>query len=338
MLTSTPTDLIDLVASRYPALGRPVALTPLAFGFPVSNRLFQYKATEGRFILKAMTHPQALYGQAGVVERLEVLGQATRELRAGGLPVEAILPGQDGRFVQQHDGHLLRLYRFDDGRAFADPVLDVQRSARSLRRFHLQGLSCLSASTRKDLSRYTMAYPLHSTAAELPVLRQFVEERAGASPSFADILDQWDLIDWAVERALAHRSRIEEPACLVHADFHPRNALFSDDRDEATMIDLDNMMIGGRLMCLGFSILRFAFFQRERTSQAFDAAIATFAAEECGASGFLRDLAHAMVSLEIAKILRILHRVRTTGEYARFIDNIGPLHLANLRFLRAGYV
>jgi hypothetical protein len=45
-----------------------------------------------------------------------------------------------------------------------------------------------------------------------------------------------------------------------------------------------------------------------------------------------------MIGIEIEKVLRILHRVRTTGQYAGFIDNICPLHLANIKFLSASVV
>jgi hypothetical protein len=44
-----------------------------------------------------------------------------------------------------------------------------------------------------------------------------------------------------------------------------------------------------------------------------------------------------MISLEIEKVLRILHRVMTTGEYAGFLDNIVPVHLSNLTLLRTAH-
>ena len=139
-----------------------------------------------------------------------------------------------------------------------------------------------------------------------------------------------------MKRTLDHRPLTPEIECLVHTDFHPRNALFTND--QATMIDLDNMIIDRRLPCLAFSILRFAFLQRERTPEILQQAIVVFAMEEHRKSGFLEDLHHAMIFVEIEKVLRILHRVRTTGEYAAFIDNICPLHLANIKFLSSSVV
>ena len=337
MLTPPFDSLVEHLAAHYPGLGRPLELKPLSFGFAVSNSLFEYTTPSGRFLLKAMAHPTALYGQPDVVERLELVSTAIQELRHARLPVEEIVAGHDDRFVQEYDDHLLRLYVFDSGRAFADPDGDCRRAASALRSLHLEGLSCLRGATRQSLTPFKRAYPLATTASELPALRAFLEEQAVTVPAYAKILEQWDLIEWAVARALSHPPFSQETKCLVHTDFHPRNALFNDDREEATMIDLDNMVIDGRLTCLGFSILRFAFFQQERTPTALDAAMAIFAEQECSKPGFMDDLVHAMIHLEIEKVVRILHRVRTTGQYAAFVDNVCPLHLANLKILRASF-
>ena len=331
-------ELTERLGWRYSTLGRPRDLTPLAFSFPVSNRLFLYATTGGRFVLKAMAHSTSLYGHADVMNRLEVVGRTLADLRRAGLPVEHIVCGDDGRYVDHYDDHLLRLYAFDPGRAFSVGEGDSWRGARALRRLHTEGLSCLGPSTRADLMRLGKAYPLCDTAAELPRLRLFVAERAAASPTYATILDHWDTIEWALDWALVVRCLDPDPACLVHSDFHPRNALFQDGADEATMIDFDNMRIDGRLTCLGFSILRFAFCQGERTPAALREAIVLFAGEECAAPDFMERLIHAMVFIEIEKVLRILHRVRTTGQYAGFLNNICPLHLANINMLRASFI
>lgn len=336
MLTSPFTELVGYLASRYPVLGRPLELTPLTFEFPVSNSLFQYETSEGRFLVKAMAHPRALYGHLDVVDRLELVGRAALELRDAGLPVEEIIPGHEGRFVQQYKGHLLRLYAFDPGRAFADPDKDCRRAARALRRLHAKGLWCLGDATRKGLARFKKPYSLRTTASELPSLRSFLEKQADSLPAYGDILEQWDAIEWAVERTRACRPLLSDPPCLVHTDFHPRNALFGDERDEATIIDLDSMIIDRRLTCLGFAILRFAFFQRERSQAALRSAIAIFAAEDRSNSAFIDDLVDSMIQLELEKTLRILYRVKTTGHYTGFIANICPLHLANIRMLRTG--
>lgn len=338
MLTPPFTTLIKHLAAGYASLGRPVKLAPLTFEFQVSNNLFEYSATGGRFLLKVMAHPQALYGQQGVAERLEVVGQAVFELHRAGLPVEEIVRGDDGCFVHRYQGHLLRLYVFNNGRAYADPELDPRRSASSLRRLHAEGLACLSEETRKRMSGFHKAYPLCTTASEVPTLQGFLKDQAPARQAYARILDQWDIVEWAVERTLSDRPSLPPDECLVHTDFHPRNALFNHDRDQATMIDLDNMIIDRRLPCLGFSIVRFAFLQRERSPEVLRKAIAVFAGAEHQKPEFLHDLHHAMVGIEIEKVLRILHRVRTTGEYTCFIDNICPLHLANIKFLKASGV
>lgn len=338
MLTPPFTALIKHLAASYASLGRPVKLAPLTFEFQVSNNLFEYSATGGRFLLKVMAHPQALYGQQGVAERLEVVGQAVFELHRAGLPVEEIVRGDDGCFVHRYQGHLLRLYVFNNGRAYADPELDPRRSASSLRRLHAEGLACLSEETRKRMSGFHKAYPLRTTASEVPTLQGFLKDQAPARQAYARILDQWDIVEWAVERTLSDRPSLPPNECLVHTDFHPRNALFNHDRDQATMIDLDNMIIDRRLPCLGFSIVRFAFLQRERSPEVLRKAIAVFAGAEHQKPEFLHDLHHAMVGIEIEKVLRILHRVRTTGEYTCFIDNICPLHLANIKFLKASGV
>ena len=338
MLTPPFTTLIKHLAAGYASLGRPVKLAPLTFEFQVSNNLFEYSATGGRFLLKVMAHPQALYGQQGVAERLEVVGQAVFELHRAGLPVEEIVRGDDGCFVHRYQGHLLRLYVFNNGRAYADPELDPRRSASSLRRLHAEGLACLSEETRKRMSGFHKAYPLCTTASEVPTLQGFLKDQAPARQAYARILDQWDIVEWAVERTLSDRPSLPPDECLVHTDFHPRNALFNHDRDQATMIDLDNMIIDRRLPCLGFSIVRFAFLQRERSPEVLRKAIAVFAGAEHQKPEFLHELHHAMVGIEIEKVLRILHRVRTTGEYTCFIDNICPLHLANIKFLKASGV
>ena len=338
MLTPPFTALIKHLASRYALLGRPLKLAPLTFEFQVSNNLFEYSTTCGRFLLKVMAHPQALYGHQDVGERLEVVGQALFELHQGGLPVEEIIRGDEDRFVHRYQGHLLRLYAFDSGRTYADPDLDIRRSSRSLHRLHTEGLGCLSEATRKGMTRFEKAYPIRSTASELPTLHRFLKDQAGLRRAYAQILEQWDTIERAVERTLSHRPVSPDVECLVHTDFHPRNALFGQDPDQATMIDLDNMIIDRRLPCLAFSILRFAFLERERTLDALQESIAIFAADDHRKPGFLDDLHHAMIYIEIEKVVRILHRVRTTGQYTGFIDNICPLHLANIKFLSASVV
>ncbi len=332
------TELAERLGSRYRALGRPRDLTPLTFSFPVSNSLFRYTTTSGRFVLKVMTHSTSLYGQADVVDRLEVVGRTLAELRRAGLSVEEIVRGDDGRYVDQYDNHLLRLYVFDPGRAFTGWDQDSARSARALRRLYAEGIACLGETTRSDLMHFSKAYPLCATAVELPRLRLFVEAQADTSPTYATILDHWNTIEWAVAQALAFDSRESDTVCLVHSDFHPRNALFHDSRDEATMIDFDNMLIDRRLTCLGFTILRFAFYQREKTPEALHEAIAAFAGEERTTPGFMDRLIPAMVFIEIEKVLRILHRVRTTSQYAGFLKNICPLHLANINTLRTNFV
>lgn len=335
MVAVASDELLEQVARAHPELGRPRELALLTYGFRVSNSLFLYRTTEGRFLLKAMVHPQALYGEADVVERLECVAQAVTELHAAGLPVEKIIRGQDGRYVHPYQDHLLRLYAFDPGRPFADPDADTVRSARSLRRLHQDGLRSLSEATRHRLARYERPYALGSTPGQAPVLRAFVEEQSAASQTFAEILAQWWVIEWALGRAMPHRRLTAEADCVVHTDFHPRNALFTDGKDEAVMVDCDNMMIDRRLNCLGFAILRFAFFHGQRTAEAFRNTLALFALGDGRDPAFVGDLLHAMVSLELEKVLRILHRVMTTGQYAGFVDNITPVHLANLQFLRS---
>lgn len=338
MLTPPFTALLKHLAAGYASLGRPVKLAPLTFEFQVSNNLFEYSTTGGRFLLKVMAHPQALYGQQDVAERLEVVGQAVFELHRAGLPVEEIVRGDDGCFVHRYQGHILRLYVFNNGRTYADPESDPRRSASSLRRLHTEGLACLSEETRTRMRGFNKAYPLRTTADEVPTLYKFLKDQAPVRQAYARILEQWDTVEWAVKRTLSDRPVSSLDECLVHTDFHPRNALFNHDRDQATMIDLDNMIIDQRLPCLGFSILRFAFLQRERSPEVLREAIAVFAGAEHQKPEFLDDLHHAMVGVEIEKVLRILHRVRTTGEYTGFIDNICPLHLANIKFLNASVV
>jgi Ser/Thr protein kinase RdoA (MazF antagonist) len=335
MVAVASDELLDHVAREYPELGRPRELAPLIYGFRVSNSLFFYRTTEGRFLLKAMMHPEALYGEPDVEKRLECVGRAVTELHAAGLPVEQIIPGRAGRCVHPYQDSLLRLYAFDPGRPFADPEPDTRRSARSLRRLHRDGLRCLSETTRQALRRVERAYAMDSHLGQAPRLRAFIEKQSAGSSAFAGILAEWPVVEWAVEHTQGHRRLTPEAECVVHTDFHPRNALFPDGRDEALMVDCDNMMIEPRLKCLGFSILRFAFLQGARTVEAFRAAMRTFAEEERHDAAFLGDLLHAMISVELEKVLRILHRVMTTGHYAGFIDNITPVHLANLQFLRA---
>ena len=332
------TGLTDFLSSRYAACGAPSMLVPLNFEFPVSNSLFQYATAKGRFLLKATAHPRALYGQPDAVERLEVVGTALSEMHRAGLPVEEIVCGDDGRYVGQYDDHLLRLYVFDAGRPFSGSEQDCRRGARALHRLHAEGLSSLREETRVKLSRFTKSYPLRATAAELRPIRLFVAEKAHRSPTYATILDHWGTVEWAVDRALAGDLLESDAGCLVHTDFHPRNALFNDGRDEATMIDFDNMLIDRRLTCLGFSILRFGFYSGARTPRTLHRAIMTFAGEDEPVPGFRDRLIHAMVYIEIEKVLRIIQRVRTTGQYAGFLENICPIHLTNLDLLRTSFI
>lgn len=332
------TGLTEYIASRYSSLGRPLDLAPLTRDFRVSNTLFEYSTTGGRFVVKVVVNPEALFGSQAVADRLEAVGRATWELRRAGLPVEEIVASDETRFVQQYNGQLLRVFAFNTGRAYADRPCDRLRSARALRRFHTEGLACLSAGTRRGIAGSEKAFPLHITAGKLPALRTFLQEQAGAGGVFAQILEQWGVIQAAVERTLAYRRVTADSVCLVHTDFHPRNALFDDELDRVTLIDLDNMIIDWRLPCLGFSILRFGFYQRERTPEALHEAIVAFAAEDLEKPGFLDDLLHAMIYIEIEKVLRILYRVKTTGQYAGFVDNVCPLHLSNIKFLTASTV
>lgn len=331
------TELTEHLEARYSSLGHARELVSLRFAFPVSNTLFEYKTSTGRFLLKAMAHPRALYGEFDVLKRLEVVGTAVSEMHRGGLPVEEIVRGDQGTFVDQFENYLLRLYVFNAGRGFSDWQKDALQAARSLRRLHAEGLDCLTESTRRALSDVKKPYPLQATSPELPQLKLFVMAKANISPTYATILDHWDTIEWAVGRALVDPPGRPEDRCVVHTDFHPGNALFHDDHDEATIIDLDNMLIERRLMCLGFTILRFAFYQRERSLKALREAIAIFAAEEEATSQFMDRLVHAMLFIETEKVVRILHRVRTTGQYASFLQNICPLHLANITMLRASF-
>ena len=330
-------ELTEHLEARYSCLGRARELVPLRFPFPVSNTLFQYTTTAGQFLLKAMDHPRALYGESDVLKRLEVVGTAVSELKRAGLPVEEIVRGDHGSFVDPFENYLLRVYVFDIGRGFSTRQEDSYHAARALRRLHADGLACLTEATRTALGEVKKPYPLHATAAELPHLRWFVTEKANQSPTYATILDHWDTIEWAVGRALTDAPIRPEDRCVVHTDFHPRNALFHEASQEATIIDLDNMLIERRLICLGFAILRFAFYQRERSLEALREAIAIFAGEEEGTPQFMDRLVHAMLLIETEKVMRILHRVRTTGQYAAFVQNICPLHLANITMLRESF-
>ena len=332
------TEWTEYLGSQYAALGHPRDLTPLVLPFPVSNALFLYTTSEGRFLIKVMAHSHALYGEADVGRRLEIVGRALAELRQAGLPVEEIMPGANGRYVDRYDDRLVRLYRFDAGKRFAGSSDDRLRAARALRRLHLEGLSSLSENTKQDLMTLTKAYPLSMTAAECPRLRRFVEVKAGASPTYGTILDHWDTVEWALERASNQGTSPTDTPSLVHTDFHPRNALFADGAGEATMIDFDNMLIDRRMTCLAFTILRFAFYQREREPEALEEALTAFAGEELDRPGVRHMLIEAMIFVETEKIMRILHRVRTTGQYAAFLANICPVHVANLAILRRDFV
>ena len=338
MLTPPFSGLMKYLALRYTSLGRPLKLAPMSFEFRVSNNLFEYSTTGGRFLLKVMAHPQAFYGHLDVTERLEVVGQALCELNRAGLPVETIMRGEEDRFVHRYQGHVLRMYRFNNGRMLGDWKQDTSRTARSLATLHEEGLPALTEETRKNLARFDRAYPIRIMASELPTLFAHVKEQAGTQGIYAQILEQWGVIEAAVERVLNYHQALPDPDCLVHTDLHPCNVLFDQERDQAIMMDCDNMMIGRRLPCLAFSILRFAFFQSVRTPEALQEAIHLFTTEEDRQAGFLDDLHHAMICVEIEKVVRILHRVRTTGQYAGFVDNICPLHLANIRFLSESVV
>jgi hypothetical protein len=98
------------------------------------------------------------------------------------------------------------------------------------------------------------------------------------------------------------------------------------------------MLIDRRMPCLGFTILRFAFHHRPRSPERLREVIALFAEEESSDQGFIAMLIDAMVFVEVEKILRILHRVRTTGQYVGFLNNICPVHVANLTLLRNGFL
>lgn len=332
MLTPPFTGLTKFLSARYPALGRPIKLAPMTFDFRVSNNLFEYATSGGRYLLKVMAHPQALYGQMDVRDRLEIVGRAVFELAGAGIPVEEIIPGEEQRFVFGYQSHLLRLYRFHVGRGYETPEADMPSSARALEALH-QGLPRLDSETRAGIMRLDKPYPLPTTVSELPELSRFVRAEAVSRRVYGAILDQWDIVEATVRRVLDYRAARAQPTRLLHTDFHPRNALFDKRTGQATMIDLDNMIVGPYLHCLGFAILRFALFYGDRTPEALQRGIAAFAPNECGNREFLDDLLHAMLYIEIEKVLRILHRVRTTGQYAGFVDNIDSLHLPNIKLI-----
>ncbi len=338
MITPPFTTLMKFLAVRYPALGRPLKLAPMTFDYKVSNNLFEYATTTGRYLLKVMAHPRALYGHLDVRDRLETVGRAVFQLHRGGLPVEEVVPGEEAGFVQSYEGHLLRLYRFHQGRGYTASESDVRGCALALQRLHQEGRACLDGPTCADLGRFEKPYPLADTAAKLPDLLQFVREQALSREAYGKILTRWTTIERTVRRVVEHQSVWGQPTCLVHTDFHPRNVLFTSDGTKATMIDLDNMMVGPYLHCLAFSILRFAFHERDRRPEALHETMALFAPEAHHQQEFMDDLVHAMLHIEIEKVLRILQRVRTTGHYEAFVENITALHLPNIEFVSGNLV
>jgi hypothetical protein len=321
-------ELRPLLSDHFGHLGRARSIVPLALDFKVSNRLFVYETDQGRFVIKRMISADALYGHTGSAERLEVVAQATRALRAAGLPVEAIVAGGDGRCVQRLGDELVRVYCFEDGHAFTGLPDQIRASAHALRRLHQEGLATLPAEIAAQLRRFAPAYPLSGTAQELPELHERIRQ-AASEPVFAGILEQWEIIDRSVQVALAHTPQRPIAATTVHTDAHPRNTIQREGA--AILIDLDNLIIDRPFKCLGFSILRFGFFGRARTRAALTASIAHWCTpEQREDRSFMDDLAHGMLRLEAEKVVRILLRYFRTGTYADFVANVGPVHLANL--------
>ncbi len=337
MLSPPFTGLVRFLSSRYGTLGRPIKLAPMTFDFRVSNNLFEYVTTGGRFLLKVMAHPQALFGEMDVRDRLELVGRALFELAGSGMPVEHIVAGDDRHFVYSYQSHLLRLYRFFAGRGYECPASDMPASAQVLRALHRDGLSRLDAATRADCVRLGKMYPLSTTAPELPDLHAFVREHAPSRKIYAAILEQWETVESTVRRVMDHRTGWEDAVCLLHTDCHPRNVLFAEKSGAAMMIDLDHMFVGPSLQCLAFSVMRFAFYEG-RSPEALQQAIATFAPDHYRDQQFIDELLHAMLYVEVEKILRILARIRTTGQYAGFVENIPAIHLPNIKLLTGSVV
>jgi Ser/Thr protein kinase RdoA (MazF antagonist) len=324
------------MAERYANLGTIERCTPLTFDFKVSNRLYEVITSQGRFIAKRMVSSDALYGQDDSARRLEAVARVVTRLRSEGLPVERIMPTVDGSYVARRGAETVRVFEFEAARAYSGSAADVARSAKSLRRLHREGIALLDDTLASEIGQAKSPYPLEQTHMHLGELRAFLADDTEHRAAFAPILEQWSTVEWAVREAVGYVPRTPSGLAVVHADFHPRNVLYRDDRDEATMLDLDNLIIDRPFKCLGFSILRFAYFgQRDRDPAVLEAALPMWvSAAELRDPAFVGDLAHAMLSLEAEKIVRILYRYRTTGSYFQFVENIIPIHLPNLVAVR----
>jgi|GEM_PF-4085335 len=331
MQRSIPKAALDkLIATEYQHLGESQELRDLSFDFTVCNELSLLSTKSGEFVVKVMTAPEAFFGTSESRVRLELVAEVIHHLHRTGLQVEEVIRGQNGNFVQEFDGKLIRVFRYIENRHYDGSIEDQVEAARALSKLHAAGLSNLREDFVKELRKIEVAYPLHQTMSKVDEIYDFLKEQKNESSGFEEIMTKWTVLTDAISRIADYKHRWGVKEALVHTDVHPRNILFCPKTGQSTIIDFDSLMIGRPFRDLGFSTLR--FIGEGPKGDEFSAAILawTKAYTENVSKDFQADLLTEMLVIEAEKAIRILYRYKNTGTYPQFLPNVSRIHLSNI--------
>jgi Ser/Thr protein kinase RdoA (MazF antagonist) len=162
-------------------------------------------------------------------------------LEERGYPAPRVIRALDGYAAVQHDGAMIVLTTYIDG-------LIVESDANSPASLHQMGAV---------IGRLHALTPLPG---DLPEADFMPENQVGwAEGRLAEVADrvplQWQhRVDEMRERLASTPSLVGLPACLIHNDCHPGNAVRRADR-EITLIDWDGAGLGASVLDLGFLLI-----------------------------------------------------------------------------------
>lgn len=324
-------DIADTFKESYRHLGNVASIEALSFDFTVVSAMFSVQTESGVFLIKRTPAPDAFFGDARSLDRLELVARATTALRQQGLLVEEIVAADDGCFVRAIGTDAFRVYRFLPYRHYDGTGRDRRAAAESLQRVHREGASALGPQILNELATVTQPYPLDTLLPHLSEIGSRLQSDAGTEPLYPAVRADWPLITAAASRSVAYRRRSGEDKGVVHTDVHPRNVLYDPQNGEATLIDFDALMLDRPFRDLGFSVLRFSDIDAPLSELL--AAMRRWASAYANGDSpeFEADLLHAMLGLETEKAIRILYRYQTKGTHGHLVKNVSRIHIRNIK-------
>ncbi len=315
--------LKQLWSAEYGRLGCLFGLR--AIEAPASNQHYEARTASGRFFVKVVADPDALYGGEGF-QRLAIVSRAVHELGAAGLPIEAIVAADRGDFVVRAGQAAVRVFHWLNSRPFVGGKDDLMAIASVLGRFHSRGLGALTPETTADLiSIARSAYDLEPTRDQIGEIQEFVQAKISVKMG----------VSLFEAKAATHELPVN-PGALVHNDAHPGNVMFGQD-GAVTLIDFDSLNVGPVAKCAAFSILRCSIrMPADRNPISLSTATAEWLQHYSKESSL--DLSPSilwrwMLFLELEKIVRIARRAMVSEKYEHFLGNISERHFPNLQFL-----